>query len=182
MDAIGSYTLKQGSHTQRDNSDLQDITNPTTKLTSTIESKEQILTHLEVTDRLYNKKQIQKMRMKSGNMKQMVMAKQKRINQLKMEAEIVKNSIPGVAYQDQNIEMLAQNTTHSTSRAAYLKNARTILERNTDKNNRVIVDRSVPSNPTVNRHLKVAQSKEERSNSKITSKKNSVQLPTSRKQ
>ena len=38
------------------------------------------------------------MRMKSGNMKQMVMAKQKRINQLKMEAEIVKNSIPGIAY------------------------------------------------------------------------------------
>ena len=69
VDAIGSYTLKQGSPTQRENSDLQDIADTAPKLASTIESKEHVLSHLEVTDRLYNKKQIQKMRMKSGNLK-----------------------------------------------------------------------------------------------------------------
>ena len=69
VDAIGSYTLKRGSHTQRENSDLQDITDPNPKLASTIEGKDHGLSHLEVTDRLYNKKQIQKMRMKSGNIK-----------------------------------------------------------------------------------------------------------------
>jgi len=62
VDAIGSFTLKQSSHTQRDHNDLEDIerTNPNAaKLSSTIENNkngQNGLSHLEVTDRLYNKK------------------------------------------------------------------------------------------------------------------------------
>lgn len=110
----------------------------------------------------------------------MVLAKQKRINQLKMEAELVKNSIPGIPYQDHQVEMFPSNANSSASRAQYLKNARTILERNTEKTSKV--EKSLPHNSSVSRHLKLAQPKEERSNSRMTGKKNSVQLPSARRQ
>ena len=112
----------------------------------------------------------------------MVLAKQKRINQLKMEAEIVKHSIPGIAYQDHQVDVLQQNGSSSASRAQYLKNARTILERNTERQAKLVPDRPVPHNGSVSRHLKLAQTKEERSNSRIVGKKNSVQLPSARNQ
>ena len=73
VDAIGSYTLKQSSHTQRDKNVLDDIEEPNpnaAKMAATIDNKG-VFNHLEVTDRLYNKKQIQKAaRMKSSNVKQ----------------------------------------------------------------------------------------------------------------
>lgn len=134
VDAIGSFTLKQSSHTQRDKTNIDEAGEPKTnngKLSSTIENKNTTLSHLEVTDRLYNKKLIHKTaRMKSSNIKQQIKEKQNKINKLQMEME--KKSVPGIPYSeilDQFNQSSNSNIVSISSRAIHSKAARAIVDR-----------------------------------------------------